>query len=108
MPARYPGSGDPGWDSRPARCPGQAAAFRTRYRMAVPGTAMPRAQQRSGCAEKGLPCAGFGMIPALSGRSPGHVNHCGGSMERAKLALTLIAAAVAAGIAGCGEEKKPA
>jgi branched-chain amino acid transport system substrate-binding protein len=29
-------------------------------------------------------------------------------MERAKLALTLIAAAVAAGIAGCGEEKKPA
>jgi branched-chain amino acid transport system substrate-binding protein len=29
-------------------------------------------------------------------------------MERAKLALTLIAAAVAAGVAGCGEEKKPA
>jgi branched-chain amino acid transport system substrate-binding protein len=29
-------------------------------------------------------------------------------MERAKLALTLIAAAVAAGLAGCGEEKKPA
>jgi branched-chain amino acid transport system substrate-binding protein len=29
-------------------------------------------------------------------------------MERAKFALTLIAAAVAVGIAGCGEEKKPA
>ena len=29
-------------------------------------------------------------------------------MERAKYALTLIAVAVAAGVAGCGEEKKPA
>ena len=29
-------------------------------------------------------------------------------MERAKFALTLIAAALAAGVAGCGEEKKPA